>query len=138
MTTEGLVIEIVLEQNDVEIIKHRVQLNNHSCLDYPNDQFLTDFYERSKDVDNDGLIIERFKNLKPANIIERYLLAYKGGGFILNRFRRFIPSKIWRKIIESYSSKDIMRNVFTLKSDRANEDVYYMWLKLSKDDNGKD
>lgn len=130
MTTEGLVVEINLIQDDVEIIKHRVQLNSQACLDYASEQSLHGFYERSRNIDNEDLITDQYKNLKPDNIIYRYLMAYKGNGFILNKLRRFIPKIIWKRLAESYSSRDIMRNIFTLTSDRANEDVYYIWQKL--------
>lgn len=132
MTTEGLVVEIVFSLGDVEIKKHRVQLNSIACLEYASDQSLSDFYERSRIINREEYIIEQYKELKSESIIDRYLLAYKGNSFFLTKFQRLIPSKIWRKIVESYTSRDIMRIIFTLTSDRANEDVYYIWNKIKE------
>ncbi len=131
MTTEGLVIEILFLPYGVQISKHCVQLNSNACLEYAADQSLNEFYERSKVINDDEFIKEQFKRLKPDRIVDRYLLAYKGCGHKLRYIHRFLPKKIWRRILESYSTDDIMRILFTLTSDRANEDVVFLWHKLS-------
>ena len=48
--------------------------------------------------------------------------------FKSEQLRKYFP--------KSYSPKQIMRNQFVLNSDRAREDVYYMWHHISKKSNG--
>ena len=138
MKTEGLVMELVFnDEGGVQIKKHHVQLTKQACLSYSTDQTLSSFYERCKEIDNSDLIIEKYKELKPDNIIESYLLAYKGRYYIWNKFKKFLPKRIWRNLFESYSYSQIMRNLFVQTSDRACEDVYYIWQKLLSKNNKK-
>ena len=130
MKTEGLVMEISLDNQGVQINRHRVELNKNYCIEYSKDQSLSSFYERSKNIDNEELIIEEYKQLKPDNIVESYLLAYKGRNYIWNKLKAFLPKKIWKKLIESYSDSQIKRIFFVITSDRASEDVHYIWKKL--------
>ena len=130
MKTEGLVMEISLDNQGVQINRHRVELNKNYCIEYSKDQSLSSFYERSKNIDNEELIIEEYKQLKPDNIVESYLLAYKGRNYIWNKLKAFFPKKIWKKLIESYSGSQIKRIFFVITSDRASEDVHYIWKKL--------
>ena len=130
MKTEGLVMEISLDNQGVQINKHRVELNKNYCIEYSKDQSLCSFYERSKNIDNEELIIEQYKQLKPDNIVESYLLAYKGRNYIWNKLKVLLPKKIWKNLIESYSGSQIKRIFFVMTSDRASEDVRYIWQKL--------
>ena len=130
MKTEGLVMEISLDNQGVQINRHRVELNKNYCIEYSKDLSLSSFYERSKNIDNEDLIIEQYKQLKPDNIVESYLLAYKGRNYIWNKLKAFLPKKIWKKLIESYSGSQIKRIFFVITSDRASEDVHYIWKKL--------
>lgn len=129
MTKEGLVLEVMIDDT-LNVKKHRVELNENACIKYSDNQTLFDFYERSNDINDEEKIKQRFCELKPDRIIESYLLAYKGNSFVIRRFKKLIPKFIWKKILRSYSSNQIMRNQFTLTSDRANEDVHYMWKKI--------
>lgn len=129
MNMEGLVLEVILD-NGLIIKKHRVELNKEACLQYSSDQSLIDFYNRSKEIDDSEMILKKYTKLKSDNIIERYLLAYKGNCFWLKKFKRFIPNQMYKRLLYSYSSGDILRNRFTLLSERANEDIYYMWQQI--------
>ena len=102
MKTEGLVMEISLDNQGVQINRHRVELNKNYCIEYSKDQSLSSFYERSKNIDN----------------------------YIWNKLKAFLPKKIWKKLIESYSGSQIKRIFFVITSDRASEDVHYIWKKL--------
>jgi hypothetical protein len=131
-------MELVFDdEEEVQINKHHVQLTKQACLSYSTDQTLSSFYERCKEIDNSDLIIEKYKDLKPDNIIESYLLAYKGRYYIWNKFKKFLPKRIWRNLFESYSYSQIMRNLFVQTSDRAREDIYYIWQKLLSKNNNK-
>ena len=135
MTKEGFVLELVFGDS-IEIIKHHVELTANACLQLTDYKQQQEFVERSEHIFNDDYIIQQFERLKPDNIIDSYLLAFKGRAFVLDKFKRFITNKMWRKAIESYTPKQIMRNQFVLNSDRAREDVYYMWHHISKKRNG--
>ena len=135
MTKEGFVLELVFGDS-IEIIKHHVELTENACVQLTDYKQQQEFDERSERIFNDDYIIQQYEMLKPDNIIDSYLLAFKGRAFFLDKFKRFITNKMWRKVIESYSPKQIMRNQFVLNSDRAREDVYYMWHHISKKSNG--
>ena len=130
MTTEGLVIEIVIDNDGVHINKHRVEMTTKGCIEYSKDQTLSSFYDRCKDIDNEELINEKFKLIKTDGIIDAYLLGYKGRGYIWKKFKKILPKRIWRNLIESYCESQIIRNLYILTSERAKEDLYYVWLKL--------
>ena len=132
MTKEGFVIEIVLRGENVEILKHHVEITDKACLQVTDYQHQQDFEERGKRIDDEEYIKQQFEKLKPENIIDRYLLAYKGQSYIFDKLQRLIPKRLWRRTIESYTDKQIMRNQFTLSSDRAREDVYYMWNHIKR------
>ena len=70
MKTEGLVMEISLDNQGVQINRHRVELNKNYCIEYSKDQSLSSFYERSKNIDNEDLIIEQYKQLKLIFLLE--------------------------------------------------------------------
>ena len=128
LNREGIILEIVFGDN-ITINKHRVKMQDDDCLVYAENQEWSDLTKRSAKLDDEAFIIREFKKLKPANIIERYLWAY--GGRSANFFRKIFPKRIWQKWVQVYNPSQIMRNQFTLTSDRAREDVYYIWESLS-------
>ena len=127
MNREGIVLEVIFEEK-VIIKKHRVEMRDDDCLIYSKNQDWDDLYERSKMINDNAFIINEYKNLKPINIVERYLKAYGGRSAFF--FRKILPRKIWHRWMRSYTSNQIMRNQFTLSSDRAREDVFYIWNNL--------
>lgn len=128
MNREGIVLEIVFDDT-ISIKKHRIEMLDNDCLVYSENQDWGDLTERSDKINDEAFIIEEYKKLKPFNISERYLWAY--GGRSANLFRKIFPKRIWRKWVQGYSPAQIMRNEFTLTSDRAREDVFYIWESLS-------
>lgn len=131
ITKEGFVIEIVYGEK-VEIIKHHVELTEDACIKLTEYAHLNEFCERNKIINDENYIKRLFEELKPDNIIDSYLLAYKGQYWLFRKLHRLIPKRFWRKMVEAYTQSQIMRNQFTLNSDRAREDVYYMWYHIQK------
>lgn len=131
ITKEGFVIEIVLEDN-VQINKYHVELNDKSCLDVTEYKNYQDFCIRNERIDDVDFIASQFEKLKPNNIIDKYMLAFKGESFWERKLKRLIPQSWWRKMIESYTQNQIMRNQFVLTSDRAREDVFYIWNHIKR------
>ena len=132
MMTEGLIMEIQLNNNGVQIDKHRIELTQQAFITYSKNQSLNAFYERSKNVNNEDLIIEKYKNLESDNYIEKYLLAFKGRRYIWIKLKKLLPKKIWLKLIESYSNTQLMLILYTMTSDRTFEDIYYVWQRLKE------
>ena len=66
-----LMEEIQLNNNGVQIDKHRIELTQQAFITYSKNQSLNAFYERSKNVNNEDLIIEKYKNLESDNYIEK-------------------------------------------------------------------
>lgn len=128
MNREGIILEIIFGDN-VTINKHRVEMKSDDCLIYSENQDWSDITKRSAKMDDEVFIIEEYKKLKPINIVERYLWSY--GGYSANVFRKILPKRIWHKWMQCYTSTQIMRNQFTLTSDRAREDIFYIWESLS-------
>lgn len=129
-TKEGLVIEIRLS-SEVEIIKHHVHQESDRSIALSDNWDDNAFKKRGTKIEDEAFIQSEFAALKPDNIVDRYLLAYKGKAFFAAKFRKLIPKRQFRKIIEAYTKEQIMRNQFTLSSDRASEDIYYMWKNIS-------
>ncbi len=130
MKKEGLIMEIQLNDKGVTINRHRVQLNPQACLVYSEDQSLSAFYERSKNVNNKELIFEAYKYTKSDEYLENYLLAYKGRRYIWNKLKRLLPKRVWLKLIASFSDHQMMRNLYVMISDRTFEDIYFLWQRV--------
>ena len=130
MMTEGLLMEIQLNYGEVHINKHRIELTQQAFITYSKNQTLKAFYERSKNVDNEDFIIEKYKYLESDNYIEKYLLAFKGRRYIWNKLKKLLPKKLWIKLIESYSNTQIMLILYMMTSDRTFEDIFYVWQRL--------
>lgn len=129
MNREGMILEIKFGDS-ISINKHRIEMDEDDCLVYSQNQDWNDLVERSTKVYDEAYIIREYKKLKPDNIVERYMWAY--GGYSANFFKKILPGKIWRKWACLFSPAQIMRNKFTLISDRAREDVFYIWENLLK------
>lgn len=131
MTKEGFVVEIIIGQ-DVKIVKHHVELTEEACLKVSDFGQQREYDERCMRIDDEDYIIRQFEMLKPVNIIDRYLLAFKGKYSFTVGLKNIMPQKLWRKLLESYTRNQIMRNKFVLNSDRAREDIYYLWNHIAK------
>lgn len=129
MMKEGLVVELLFDKN-VEIKLHKVNMTNDGCVHYAKDQSLQDFYMRSKQIDDVSIIIQQYKALKPDVLIDKYLTSYKGHTFCQRMLQKLFAKKYQYSIQHSYTKDQIMRNMFTLQSDRINEDMQYVWLRV--------
>lgn len=130
---QGLVCELIFEDGKITIQNHCVEMQSNGCLIYKGQEFLANFKERSNNINDLDLIEENYRKLKPFNIVDRYLSADKGIlSFELKVKKRFFPKAYRKSMLNSYTLNDIERQYFVLSSDRAREDVLYMWQGIQK------
>lgn len=129
MMKEGLVVEVSFDQK-VELKLHKVRMTSDGCIHYAEDQGFNDLRTRSQRIGDEVFIEEQYKALKSDELVNTYLLAYKGHTFCQGLLRRFFAKRYLYSIQHSYSKNQIMRNMFAIQSDRINEDMLYVWLRV--------
>ena len=125
LTKEGLLIEIIFENNEVEIKKHYYKIE-HGVIRLKESYDFSSFLMRSSQVHNTDMILDEFQKLKVGEIMNKYLIAYKG----YYPFRR-IMFKLFRRqslnwLQRSYNSDHILRILHTVMCERRNEDMLYV------------
>lgn len=125
ITKQGLVCEISITDDGFDVKKHVVNIIN-DVLRYDSKQDLTHFKERSKRVDDEEFIVKEYQKLKVDEIMNKYLIASKGGF----PFRRIIK-RLFTSVIEhpeqTFHYGDVLRNYSVLQGERRREDMYYVW-----------
>ena len=125
ITKQGLVCEIMITDDSFCIKNHVVNINGN-VLEYDSKQDLTQFKERSKHVDDDEFIVKEYQKLKVGEIMNKYLIASKGGYPFQRIIKRLFPSVI-KHPEQTYVYGQVLRNYNVLQGERRREDMYYVW-----------
>lgn len=125
LARQGLISEIVFIGDEVEIKQHVVCVTDDDVVRYDDDQDLSGFYERSREMLDNKRIEEKYKFFaysKPS-IKNRFLNAYRGDSFYYRLINK-ISSKFYRNhLLEKYKRNQLLRIAKTLESERYGEDM---------------
>ena len=132
MTREGLVVEICIREKSVEIKKHKIFVTNQDLLRYAADQSLNDFEERSRQIDNEELICSEYERVKAADIMSKYLMAFKGNSIWNRMMLRLFPKRYKDYLLNTYTKRQILINQTVVNQDRRQEDMRFVWNYIVK------
>ena len=126
ITKQGLITEILFSDSGVQIKQHVVTVSDNDVVRYDEDQDLSGFYERSKELEDFCLIEEKYKQFayNKASIKDRFLTAYRGDSFYYRIINRLAPRYYKKHILENYKREQLMRISKTLSSERYREDMH--------------
>lgn len=128
LTKEGLVAEITIGDDGFSVKNHLVNIKDN-VLRYDEKQDLTAFNERSKHLDDEEFVIEQFTKLKVDEIMQKYIIAAKGGYPLRRITKHLFPNSV-KHPESTYNFAQIMRNYNVLQGERRREDMYYVWQYL--------
>ena len=128
LTKQGLVTEIVIDDDGFSVNHHIVNIKD-DVLRYDDKQDLTQFYKRSKLLDDEEFIIEQFTKLKVEEIMRKYLVAAKGKYPFRRIIRLLIPNSA-KHPEKTYTLPQLLRNLNAFQGERGSEDMYYVWKYL--------
>ena len=126
ITKQGLVTEILFSDSEVQVKQHVVTVSENDVVRYDENQDLSGFYERSKELADFSLIEKKYKQFaynKPS-IKDRFLSAYRGDSFYCRVINKIAPKYYKRNVLENYKREQLMRISKTLSSDRYGEDMF--------------
>ena len=119
LTDSGLIIELVIENGKIEIKKHLVNSVDNLVVRYNEQQDLTDFYERSKNVGDEEYVFQQMQKFCDKEL-RLYLTAFKSPSKLRLRLRRFFPGA-YKKWLFKYNERDLMFALHTLQSEQNRE-----------------
>ena len=122
LTKEGLLIEIIFKGNDVSINRHHLDIIDN-VIRYSEVQDLSELEERSRNIDNQEFIDKNYQSLKVGEIMDYYLLAFKGTFPLRDLLLKYCPRLLKKLVRKSYSRKQIFQIYNLLTSERGSEDM---------------
>jgi poly-gamma-glutamate synthesis protein (capsule biosynthesis protein) len=125
ITKQGLITEILFSDSAVQVKQHVVTVSDNDVVRYDENQDLSGFYERSKELNDFSLIEEKYKQFayNRPSIKDRFLAAYRGNSFYCRVLKRIMPRYYKKNVLENYKRKQLMRISKTMSSDRYGEDM---------------
>lgn len=140
MTKKGLITEISFAEGGrrpCDIKHYCVSVNEQDTVEYDNNQDLSSFYERSREIkDNFDSIISSYLQYAYYNPIvkNRYLVACKGDGFVNKLLLKFCPVYYMKHCLDKYNKRQILRMLISHEGERYSEDysacLRYMLLNM--------
>lgn len=122
LTKEGLLTEICFTDDDVCIVNHHLRISN-DVIRYKSDWDLKGFKKRSTQLNDEEMILAKYRDLKVSEIMNKFLAAAQGSS-LPNRFlRRFFPKYYLRQLSHNYTRKQLLLNLCVIGQDRRNEDM---------------
>lgn len=120
LTDTGLVIELIIGDGKVEVLKHKVRTVDYKVY-YDEEQNLEDFSKRSVLLQDEEYVNKQFKEFCLKELYS-YLYAFKSPSAFHRLLRRFSPS-VFKKWLyySSYRRRDLLFTLHTMRSDQNRE-----------------
>ena len=140
VTKRGLVTQICFTANTI-VIDHFIVKTLEGKVIVDKNQDFSAFQERSKEIQDESLAEEKYRDFIRNNedLRNKYYRAYKGDFFGKKVLQRCSYRLLLHHIERQYGQTDLARIVFSLESDRMQEDVLCLWKQLQekKDERSK-
>jgi poly-gamma-glutamate synthesis protein (capsule biosynthesis protein) len=119
LTDTGLIVELVIENGQVQIKKHKVKSVDNLFVRYDEQQDLSEFNARSNMVGDEDYVYQELQKFCDKEL-RLYLTAFKSPSKLRLRLKRFFPAayKMW---LYKYNEKDLMFALHTLRSEQNRE-----------------
>jgi len=119
LTDTGLIVELVIENGQVQIKKHKVKSVDNLFVRYDEHQDLLEFNTRSNMVGDEDYVYQEFQEFCDKEL-RLYLTAFKSPSKLRLRLKRFFP-KAYKKWLYQYNERDLMFVLHTLRSEQNRE-----------------
>lgn len=129
LTKEGLLLELDFVEKDVTIVKHHVRIVN-DVIRMDNEWDEAGFIQRSHDINDEAMIIQKYRELKVSEIMDKFLLAAQGTSLLSKIGLHFFPTYYKKQLAKAYTRKQILLNLCVIGQDRRNEDMLGVWEYL--------
>ena len=119
LTDTGLIVELVIENGQVQIKKHKVKSVDNLFVRYDEQQDLSEFNSRSNKVGDEDYVYQELQKFCDKEL-RLYLTAFKSPSKLRLRMKRFFP-KAYKKWLYQYNERDLMFALHTLRSEQNRE-----------------
>ena len=119
LTDSGLVLELVIEDGKVRIVKHLVRSEQDMFVRYAPEQDFAEFDERSIRLQDKEYVMGELRRFCD-NELRFYLTAFKNPSGLRLKLKRFFPGA-YNKWLFSYSRKNLLFTLHTLRSEQNRE-----------------
>ena len=119
LTDTGLIVELVIENGQVQIKKHKVKSVDNLFVRYDEQQDLSEFNARSNKVGDKDYVYQELQRFCDKEL-RLYLTAFKSPSKLRLRLKRFFP-KAYKKWLYQYNERDLMFALHTLRSEQNRE-----------------
>ena len=119
LTDTGLIVELVIENGQVLIKKHKVKSVDNLFVRYDEQQDLSEFNSRSNEIGDEAFVYQELQKFCDKEL-RLYLTAFKSPSKLRLRMKRFFP-KAYRKWLYQYNERDLMFALHTLRSEQNRE-----------------
>ena len=121
LTDTGLILELDIQDNNVNIKKHKVECIENRYVRYSESQDLEDFYDRSEKLYNEDYVLEQFHKFCRSEL-QLYLRAYKSHGRMRYWMKRYFPNKYNKWLYgKAFTRRNLMFALHTLRSEQNRE-----------------
>ena len=119
LTDSGLIVELVIENGQVQIKKHKVKSVDNLFVRYDEQQDLSEFNTRSNKVGDEDYVYQELQRFCDKEL-RLYLTAFKSPSKLRLRLKRFFP-KAYKKWLYQYNERDLMFALHALRSEQNRE-----------------
>lgn len=120
-TDTGLLLELDVDEDKINIIKHKVESCENRFVRYSKNQDLKDFYERSEKVNDEEYLFKQFQKFCQSEL-HLYLRAYKSHGRMRYWMKRYFPNKYNKWLHnKAFTRRNLMFALHTLRSEQNRE-----------------
>lgn len=119
LTDTGLIVELVIENGQVQVKKHKVKSVDNLFVRYDEQQDLSEFNSRSNKVGDEDYVYQELQKFCDKEL-RLYLTAFKSPSKLRLRLKRFFP-KAYKKWLYQYNERDLMFALHTLRSEQNRE-----------------
>ncbi len=119
LTDTGLIVELVIENGQVQIKKHKVKSVDNLFVRYDEQQDLLEFNARSNKVGDEDYVYQELQKFCDKEL-RLYLTAFRSPSKLRLKLKRFFPAA-YKKWLYKYNERDLMFALHTLRSEQNRE-----------------
>ena len=119
LTDTGLIVELVIENGQVQIKKHKVKSVDNLFVRYDEQQDMSEFNIRSNKVGDEEYVYQELQKFCDGEL-RLYLKAFRSPSKLRLRLMKYFP-KAYKKWLYNYTERDLMFALHTLRSEQNRE-----------------
>ena len=133
ITDTGIVLELDVDENGIDIQKHLVRCSSELSLNYIAKPDFSAFDDRSGKVQDDVYLKDQFQQFSKEEL-RLYLTAFKSPGRLMRIIKKYFPDKYMKWLYtRAFSRRDLLFSLHTLRSEQ-NRETAIMGIESLLDD----